>query len=107
MIVTCPKCQAPAVATETKYGTRHECCGLWSWDSKPLVSEATHEARKAAHAAFDILWKEKGWQRARAYAALAEAMQLPAKDCHIGSMTAEQAAMVPLVALKIAMEANR
>lgn len=86
----CPTCSKPAGAALTKFGIRHSCCGLWSWDSKPLVSAATHAARKAAHVAFDKLWQRHGLSRGAAYAALATEMKLAPADCHIALMTKEQ-----------------
>lgn len=76
MTVICPKCGNPAVPTQTQYGLRHDCCGMWSWGGKPLADEETHDARKAAHAAFDLLWKSRGWRRSDAYESLAAKMQL-------------------------------
>lgn len=63
----CPNCGRLARQTETQYGLRSQCCGLWSWDGKPLVDEGTHRARKAAHASFDPLWKDGHMSRKEAY----------------------------------------
>ncbi len=46
VVPTCPKCGRLAQERRTRYGIRSECCGLWSWDRKPLVDAATHNARK-------------------------------------------------------------
>jgi hypothetical protein len=40
----------------------------------------------AAHSAFDPIWKSGQKKRGRAYAWLADALQMPKKDCHIGMM---------------------
>lgn len=90
----CPTCSKPATATATRFGTRHSCCGLWSWEGKPLVDEATHNARKAAHAAFDSLWKHGPFSRAGAYKALAAIMGVKPADCHIALMSKEDAERV-------------
>lgn len=78
----CPTCGKPAQATETKYGTRHSCCGLHSWDGKPLVSQEVHAARIAFHDAFDRIWKGRKRIRNRAYLYLSWATGLPEKECH-------------------------
>lgn len=82
----CPLCDKPARVTATKYGPRAECCGLHSWDLKPLVSPATHDARKSAHAAFDLIWRGGKLSRGEAYRRLAQAMQLTSVECHISQM---------------------
>ena len=87
----------PPKQKQTKYGLRSSCCGLWSWDSKPLVNAATHEARIAAHAAFDPLWQSGRMKRREAYRWLAEAMEMSPKDCHISLMDEATARRVPEV----------
>lgn len=83
MMLACPKCGGTPVTTVTRYGDRHDCCGLWSWQGKPLVDAETHEARKKAHEAFDPLWKSKLMSRSKAYKLLREDMGLSREDCHI------------------------
>lgn len=100
----CPTCGSAATETMTRFGPRHDCCGLWSWDFAPLVDKATHEARMMAHAAFDPLWRSGQMKRSFAYKALAKKMTLPRKDCHIKLMSAEVAARVPEYAAAIAKE---
>lgn len=56
--------------------------------------EATHDARKAAHAAFDSLWKSGPFSRAGAYKALAAIMGVKPADCHIALMSKEDAERV-------------
>lgn len=99
--IFCPKCGRTPVRTETRYGLRLDCCGLWAWGHHPLADRETHEARKAAHAAFDTLWKSGIVNRGHAYKLLAEAMGLHRDDCHMKLMTAEQAQRVPAIADKI------
>lgn len=105
MTVQCPRCGSKATVVQTKYGPKHECCGLWSWHGKPLADKATHDARKAAHAAFDTLWKQGTYTRAGAYKALAAALGLGADECHISRMSEAEAlrvvALVPELAAKV------
>ncbi len=101
----CPTCGNTASTTKTKFGKRHECCGLHSWDGKPLVGQAVHSARHSFHEAFDRLWKnaETAYQidepegssehqkavsrirksaRGRAYAYLSVMTGFPEPECH-------------------------
>ena len=91
----CPVCGRRAYTAQTSYGPRHACCGLWSWDGAPLVSAATHGARKAAHAAFDTLWKQHGMTRSEAYKQLARELGLTREQCHMKLMDAATARRVP------------
>lgn len=54
----------------------------------------TRNARKAAHAAFDPLWKGKRLGRSDAYKRLADALGIRAGHCHISWFNAEQCAQV-------------
>lgn len=45
----CPCCGQEAISTKTKFGIRHEHCGLWSWGGKPLTDAYTHTIRKHLH----------------------------------------------------------
>lgn len=49
-----------------------------------LANAELRNAKKAAHAIFDPLWKEKTMSRSKAYAWLARALEIDPKDCHIG-----------------------
>lgn len=42
----CPRCGNHAEEVNTKYGIRASCCGLWSWERRPLVDADTHQARR-------------------------------------------------------------
>lgn len=56
-------------------------------DGEPLGRLADKKLRlwkKKAHAAFDILWKEKHVDRTEAYEELADFLNIPDKYCHIG-----------------------
>jgi hypothetical protein len=86
---------------ETQYGVRNSCCNLWSWGDAPLVDADTHNARKAAHSAFDELWKRHGMKRRQAYMYLAEEMAIDPDLCHIKLMNKVEAGCVPGAALRI------
>lgn len=92
--IRCPKCGQEARRVKTRYGTRNSHCDLWSWDNAPLVDAETHEARKAAHAAFDQLWKSGRVKRGTAYKMLAEELGLSRADCHMKIMDAATAKRV-------------
>lgn len=106
----CPTCGQQAHEQETRYGLRCSCCGLWSWDRHPLVDKATHEARSAAHAAFDPFWKEAkargyaGVSRSSAYKWLADELGVEVEQCHMKLMDRALAERVP--AAVEAMEAR-
>jgi hypothetical protein len=76
------------------YGVRAACCGLWSWNGKPLVDGETHVARIRAHAAFDPLWKNGLFKRGEGYRRLARAMGLTQEQCHISTMDRRNALRV-------------
>jgi hypothetical protein len=97
----CPKCGQPAIRMHTLFGLREEHCEMWSWGGKPLASAETHEARKAAHAAFDPLWSGGVMSRASAYQALSDVLGIPKKDCHMGAMDEATARRVPAAVWKI------
>lgn len=102
----CPVCGKPAEARETQYGVRHECCDLHSWGGKPLQDQATHDARKAAHAAFDPLWKgpTRIMKRKHAYKRLAQLLGIPRQECHISLMDRDTAERVPFLVDQIRLE---
>lgn len=67
--------------------------GTHKGTSKPLgtfADAATRKARKAAHAAFDPLWRNGSMSRTDAYAWLAEQMGIDVDKCHIGMFTEAQ-----------------
>lgn len=106
-VVSCPVCGFIARRVYTRYGTRHECCGLWSWNGKPLTDKRTHDARKAAHEAFDPFWRSGVVSRTQAYTLLAETLQVPIRDCHMALMSAEVAERVPAAVRKIKTRLTR
>lgn len=54
-----------------------------------LANAELWAAKRLAHAAFDPLWKEFGMKRNSAYCWLAQQLQIPAQDCHIGMFDVE------------------
>lgn len=97
----CPVCGERAKRSETRFGRRHDCCGLWSWGNKPLADAETHAARQAAHAAFDVLWLSGRLRRGEAYRALSWATGWAEQDCHMMHMPKERAVLVPPAVRKI------
>lgn len=105
----CPTCGKPAEAIQTVYGVKHRCCGLWSWDGKPLVSAEIHKARQHCHEVVDRLWKNaptlydikerrgtpdhdavkqiRKRARSRVYPWLAAVTGLPEPECHMAAQT--------------------
>lgn len=69
-----------------------------------MVDRDTHEARKAAHTAFDPLWREGHVSRSKAYKRLADEMQMSREECHMKLMSVTQARMVPAIAAKLERE---
>jgi hypothetical protein len=115
--VHCPYCGARAMLVDSaevyggrSYGNIWLCrpCGAWvgvhagSPTFQPLGRLADASLRRAkmqAHAAFDPLWRRppndaKPGARKRAYAWLAAAMGLTAKQTHIGAFDEQQCACV-------------
>ena len=103
----CPVCGNRAARSQTRYGTRHDCCGLWSWGNHPLADRDTHEARKAAHAAFDPIWQKGILSRGVAYAKLQKALGLSEPECHMKVMNAATAKRVPEAARQIWLEVHK
>lgn len=92
-VPTCPECGGQAVETETRYGLRADCCGLWSWDRHPLVDAETHEARKEVHKVFDALWQtsNRRLKRNSSYTLLAGRLGLSRRECHFKYMSKDLA----------------
>lgn len=90
----CPRCGREAVESTSQYGKRHDCCGLWSYQCKPLVDRWTHQARINAHNAFDVIWKSGLMTRSEAYAWLAEKLGVEEDYAHMSGMTQERAERV-------------
>ena len=114
--VRCDYCGRQAVLVDSaevyngrSYGTIWLCrpCRAWvgvhKGDGKNvplgrLANAELREAKKAAHAAFDPLWKKmmrvadipKRRARGKAYRWLAGELEIDAEDCHIGMFDVEQ-----------------
>lgn len=81
-----------------RYGSHWNCpeagCTVrcWGGDTSLPGDKETFDERKKTHAAFDPLWRNKiaFAHIGRAYMWLAEVMEMPQKDAHIGMFTAEQ-----------------
>jgi ribosomal protein S27AE len=90
----CPRCGGNPTFSTGKFGTKAECCGLWSWNLKPLVPRETHAARIQAHDVFDRLWKGGVLARGECYRRLQAAMGMSKDECHIAQMSERQAQQV-------------
>ena len=96
----CPKCDVQAVTLDTQWGRKDECpkCDYKSWGGKPLTSSLTLIARRNAHAAFDVIWRDyKIYTRSAAYKMLAELMGMSKKKCHIGNMNESECRRVEII----------
>jgi hypothetical protein len=62
-----------------------------------LANAELRAAKRAAHAAFDPLWKGGQMSRSKAYALLAQKMGIDPKDSHIGMFDVEQCKTVILL----------
>lgn len=98
----CPNCGAVPTVTQTRYGLRRSCCGLWAWGDSPLADAETHDARRAAHEAFDPLWQSGRMTRSAAYAFLAGRLGLEPDACHMKQMDAPTARRVVEIAKETA-----
>ena len=49
-----------------------------------MANRNLRQAKMAAHTAFDPLWRNGAQHRRRAYAWLAEQLDIAEQDCHIG-----------------------
>lgn len=103
----CPKCGRVAFTKATRFGPMHLCCGLRSFNGKPLVSDAVLAMRRAAHAAFDPLWTSRRVHRSTAYRMLAEHLGLTGEQCHMGLMDLETLVKVPGAVICIEMQLER
>lgn len=107
MKVACDYCRKPAKLVTGKIVYPHRkdllhkffwyCkdCGAWvgthknSKDKAPLgrlANKELRQAKMAAHAVFDPIWKSGRMSRPSAYAWLAEATGISKPNCHIGMM---------------------
>ena len=97
----CPTCGNRARRTETRYGPRYACCDLVAWGNKPLTDDATRQARRNAHAAFDPIWQDGILSRDKAYRVLAQELRVANEAAHMNEMPRELALKVPEAAARI------
>jgi endogenous inhibitor of DNA gyrase (YacG/DUF329 family) len=125
-VVNCPYCGQPALLVDdteiygrTYGGKMWLCRGCTAWvgthkgskNHHPLGRLATAELRELkiqTHALFDPLWraaiKHRGWSknyaRGKAYRWLAEKMEIPVAECHVGMFDETRARLAIRVLLK-------
>lgn len=100
----CPYCGANAVLVHSRvvYGNGRDYGNVWVCSNYPtcdayvgvhrstnrplgrLANRRLRNAKMTAHDAFDPIWKEKILSRSAAYGWLAEQMEIPVEQCHIG-----------------------
>lgn len=100
----CPYCKKETEFIDSvkiygkSYGMVYYCadCKAWVGVHKDtgkalgrLANDKLREAKKAAHAAFDPIWKQKIMTRSAAYQWLADQLSLPANYTHIGMFKAD------------------
>ena len=109
MNAPCPYCgkKPQCVSAKEIYPHRPDLWSKWIWichpcdayvgchqnTKKPLGRFAEKELRKwkkNAHASFDPVWKSRRVTRETAYAKLADAMEIPVAECHIGMFNVAQ-----------------
>ena len=106
----CPVCGREAQKVirvfDRRATTGHACCGLRSWNYKPLRDDATLIARMQAHAAFDPIWQGGHMGRNEAYSWLARQLGIARAQCHMSLMEREQAEFV-VAAVRARQEETR
>lgn len=91
---SCPKHGKSLVFTTGRFGGFYCCehyqngCDITANKSKfdqhfHMTDQQTRDARKAAHEAFDRLWKDGGMKRFEAYKWLSRALGISGTQCHI------------------------
>lgn len=114
--VICPYCGKPAALVDDEviygrsYGHKAYWCkpcdayvGCHKGTETPMGRLANRELRKwkmRAHAAFDMIWKCRYMRRYNAYAWLAEELNIPAEQCHIGMFDVDMCKKVIEVSVK-------
>jgi len=106
-----PKCITHSaknlVQSHTQYGIRWSCpvqgCTVVAWQKYGVFRDcpisvpanySTRQARRAAHEAFDSLWKSGIFKRSQAYKQLAQHMCMETKDTHIAQFNSDQCSKV-------------
>ena len=117
--VKCPYCGKTAELVDSieiygrSYGMVYLCrecdayVGCHPGTDKPLGRLANRELRMwkmRAHSAFDLLWKCRHMRRQQAYAWLAEKLDIPTEQCHIGMFDVDMCQKVIDVSLKFLRE---
>jgi len=108
----CPDCGGYMVLKDSRYGVFYGCV---NWPDckaahgahkatgeslgKPANKE-TKEMRIMAHEAFDSQWEGTPIKRNEAYKILAQKMDIPGKECHIGLFDIDQCKKVIEICLK-------
>lgn len=72
-----------------------------------LANAELRQAKSAAHAAFDPIWRTGPLKRREAYGWLANELGIPFKDCHIGMFDPDQCRAVVAACVKRHNEAAR
>jgi len=94
--MVCPTHDIKLLAKSTQYGMRYDCphegCDVMCWAGKTSTpaNQATRDARKVAHAHFDVLWKSGQYKRGTLYKQLAEHFGITQEKCHIGMFNIDQ-----------------
>ena len=104
-ILACPECGAPMELKPSKFGLFYGCTRWRNTgcngshgahpDGSPLGTPAdrkTKDARIAAHAAFDTLWKDGKMRRKKAYRWMQRTLGMTEDEAHIGKFSVEQCA---------------
>jgi len=90
----CPAHDCELVSSDTRWGVRLSCpepectVACWMGSTSTPADDETRAARMKAHTAFDALWRSgtrgDGRRRSNLYAELAEYLELPPRQTHIG-----------------------
>lgn len=71
-----------------------------------LANAELRRAKVAAHGAFDLLWRARGWKRNAAYRWLADQLGIDREQCHIGMFNVATCARVVAVCEQATAEAQ-
>jgi len=113
-VETCPYCGAKTKLVHSSiiygrgrdYGMAYICANYPKCDAYvtchpgtdnpcgKLANRWLREARKKAHTAFDNIWRSKAMSRTEAYTKLAQALNIPLREAHIGQFDIPQCQQV-------------
>lgn len=120
--VLCDYCSRPAalVHGDAIYPHRPDLYERWFWSCAPcgafvgthadsprhqplgrLANAELRQAKSAAHAAFDPIWRDGVHTRDAAYTALAWGMQLAPEQAHIGMFSVDQCRQLTKIAPRL------